>query len=227
MSAESKPVKDPSVSDEAAQGEDDETDPAGADPVDAMTPDERVNNVRSLLPVHAAPKHKDHYLKVARRPGRPRQVERMPTTSDLQYHDAMLAERQDFISKDPVVLATGGKIRHMDLLCKLRHEVAREAASIHFQRIENEKYGKDTAQMSSRRIDALIKIAQIEADIAKLGPDMVDVRSEAFGKVVKLFLEFIQEAAAETLAPEVLNLFFNRLETKMAGWEEKAEAALR
>jgi hypothetical protein len=206
----------------------DDSDPIeGDDPEDQSesTPD----NVRQLLPVHAAPKRGagGGTLKVTRQRGRPRKVETMPTTSDLEYHGKMSEEKAKFITEDPVVIATSGKIDAPDLLRKLRSEIAKEAAALHFQRIENEKFGRDTSQTSTRRIDALTKIAHIELEINKIGPGIIDVRSEKFQRVIKLFIEFIQEAAAETMQPETLNLFFNCFETKMTGWEDKAEDALR
>lgn len=204
----------------------DDTDPIEGDDV---TESSAMDNVRQLLPVHAAPKRGNGggTLKVERQRGRPRKVEKMPTTSDLEYHAVISEEKQKFITQDPVVVATTGKIDASDLLRKLRTEIAKEAAALHFQRIESEKFGKDTSQTSTRRIDALTKIAHIELEIAKIGPSTVDVRSEKFQRVIQLFLGFIQEVASETLNPETLNLFFNRLETKMEHWEDKAEEALR
>lgn len=206
----------------------DDSDPIEADDAEAQEPS-AMDNVRMLVPVHAAPKRGTGggTLNVTRGRGRPRKVEKMPTTSDLDYHSKVSEEKQRFITQDPVVIATAGKIDAPELLRKLRAEIAKEAAALHFQRIENEKYGKDTSQTSTRRIDALTKIAHIELEIAKIGPSLVDVRSESFQKVMQLFVEFVQEAAAETLSPEALNLFFNRFETKMAGWEDKAEDLVR
>jgi hypothetical protein len=206
-----------------------------ADPIEESvekSPEEGASsydNVRSLLPVHAAPKRGagGGTLNVSRQRGRPRKVEKMPTTSDLEYHSRMSDAKHRFIDDDPVVVATSGKVEPTALLRKLRTEIAKEAAALHFQRIENEKYGKDTSQTSTRRIDALTKIAHIELEIAKLGPSQIDVRSEKFQLIMQLFVAFVQEAASETLSPEALNLFFNKLETKMSGWENKAEDVIR
>ena len=207
----------------------DDTDSVEADDADQQEEPSAMDNVRQLLPVHAAPKRGagGGTLNVTRQRGRPRKVEKMPTTSDLEYHSAMSEQKQKFITQDPVVIATAGKIDAPELLRKLRSEIAKEAAALLFQRVESEKFGKDTSQTSTRRIDALTKIAHIELEIAKLGPSMIDVRSETFQRVIKLFIEFVQEAASETMSPEALNLFFNRFETKMANWEDKAEDALR
>lgn len=186
-----------------------------------------VGRVVQLLPVHAAPYTGKNSLQVKRAPGRPRKVERMPTTSDLEYHAHMTEEKAEFIGRDPVVHATVNLADPMDILRVVKTEVAKETAALHFQRIENEKHGKDTSQISTRRIDALKKIADIELEMRKLGADVINIHSEKFQRIFKLWIETIREIAEQTMTPEQINLFFNHLETAMDGWEEKAAAALR
>ena len=191
-----------------------------------------VNNVVQLLPVHAAPtvggKSKGGTtLKVERGRGRPRKVERMPTTSDLEYHAHMTSEKAGFIDRDPVVVAA---LRHADPMAMLqiiKSEVAKESAALHFQRIENEKFGKDTAQVSTRRIDALKKIADIELEVKKLGGDVVDVHSEKMTRIFKFFIETVKTILEENLSPEQIDLVFNRLQTEFEGWQEKLSEVLR
>jgi len=214
-----------------SQPEVDDTDPHADDPEEENLPEESntkaLDNVRRLLPVHAAPrvggKSKGGTdLKVSRGRGRPRNVERMPTTSDLEYHAEMSAEKQRFIDADPVVVAaTKGKVEATKLLKLIQTEVAKEAAALHFQRVENEKFGKDTSQTSTRRIDALTKIANIELEIKKLGPSTIDPSSEEFQRIFAMWVEVIRDVAAETLSPEQVDLFFNRLTTKLDGWEDR------
>jgi hypothetical protein len=194
------------------------------DPIGSEEPQENpvVDNVRQLLPTHLLPQ-----TKTGRPVGRPRKINPAPTANDLQYHAQIAEARQKFIEEDPVVKTLSNKPDSPALLTSLRMEIAKEAASLHFQRIEAEKYGKDTAQTSTRRIDALTRIAHIELEIKKLAPDTIDVRSEKFQKIFNMFLEFMKEAATETLAPEAIDLFFNRFSTMMEGWEEKAESIIR
>jgi len=192
-----------------------------------------LDNIRRLLPVHAAPtvggKSKNGTtLKVTRQGGRPRKVERMPTTSDLEYHAEMSETKEEFIERDPVVIAaTKGKVEASLLLRVIRTEIAKEAAALHFQRVENEKFGKDTSQTSTRRIDALTKIANIELEIKKLGPSAIDPTSEDFQKIFAMWVEMVRDVAAETLSPEQVDLFFNRLGTKLDGWEDRVADAAR
>ena len=203
----------------------DDTDPAGADPVE---PDEEeaTDNIRHLLPVHAAPNTGHRTLTVKREKGRPRKVERMPTTSDLEYHARMSEENAKFIDNDPVVAATRGRADTLEILRTIRAEIAAETAALHFQRVENEKFGRDTAQVSSRRIEALNKIASIEFEIKKLGADVIDLRGERFQRVFLFWIESLKEVAKATLSPEQLDMFFNKLETTLDGWEDRASEAM-
>lgn len=191
-----------------------------------------LDNVRRLLPVHAAPtvggKSKGGTtLKVERKRGRPRKVERMPTTSDLEYHAEIADTKQQFIEQDKLVQAARKNADPQQILALIKEEVAVEAASLHFQRLENEKFGKDTSQNSSRRIDALTKIANIELEIKKLGGTLIDLKSEQMQKVFAFWVETLRDITQETLTPEQIDIFFNRLETKLQGWEDRASDLIR
>lgn len=190
-----------------------------------------VGNVVQLLPVHAAPhvggKSKGSPLVVKRQRGRPREVERMPTTSDLEYHAKMIEEKAKFVEADSVVQAALRQADPMQMLAVVRTEVAKESAALHFQRIENEKFGKDTAQVSSRRIDALKKIADIELEIKKLGAETIDVHSEKMLRIFRYFIDTVRSILEENLSPEQIDLIFNRLTTEFEGWQEKLSDVLR
>jgi hypothetical protein len=190
------------------------------------------SNVVSMLPVHAAPlvggvSKGGHVLKMERQRGRPRKVERMPTTSDLEYHCKMTEEKARFIDLDSLVQATAKRADPLSMLAIVKCEVAKESAALHFQRIENEKYGKDTAQISTRRIDALKKIADIELELKKLGGSTVDVRGESMQRIFKFFIDTVRAILQENLAAEQIDLVFNRLGTEFEGWQEKLDELLR
>ena len=202
------------------KGEDADT----SGPVD--TDGSRENNVRQLLPVHAAPNTGKNSLKVARQRGRPRKVERMPTTSDLEYHALMSEEKSRFIEDDPVYRAALGKADSAEILNIVKAQVAREAAALAFQRVENEKFGKDTAQISTRRIDALTKIANIELEVKKMGGDLLDLRGEKFQRVFAMLIESFKEVSTTVLSEEQVDLLFNALGTKLEGWEDRAALAI-
>lgn len=203
----------------------DETDPVG-DGEDSDDEGDREDNVLRLLPVHAAPRTGKNDLKMTRQRGRPRKVERMPTTSDLQYHAEMSKEKAKFVANDPILKATLARADSGETLHIVKSEVAKEAAALQFQRMENEKLGRDTAQISSRRIEALTKIANIELEIKKLGGDLLDLRSEKFQSVFKLLVKDVLAVAKDVLEPEALDLLTNRLMTKLEGWEDRAAVTI-
>ena len=164
---------------------------------------------------------------VKRGRGRPRKIEMAPTRADLEYHAEMAKEKAEFIESDELVTTVGKRADAFEVFRVIKQELARETASLKFQRIEDEKRGRDTAQVSSRRIDALTKVAHIEFEMKKIGADMFDLKGEKFQKVFKLWIDTLQEVATEVLTPEVVDLFFNRIATAMENWEEKAAEAVK
>jgi len=186
-----------------------------------------VGSVLQFVPVQHAPRTGKNDLKVKRGPGRPRKVERAPTVSDLEYHALMAEERQKFIGSDALVKAIEEHGDALGILHLIKKEVAREAASLHFERIETEKRGRDTGQVSTRRVEALKKIADIELKIKEIDSESVNLSSERMQKVFSLWVETMREVAQEILPQETLDLFFNRFATAMDGWEERAANKLR
>ena len=149
-----------------------------------------------------------------------------PTKEEQEAYEAEAEERRTFIENHPVVKSAQGK-DSLDLLAMVKAEVARESAALMHQRLENERLGRDISQVSSRRIDALKKIADIEMEMRKIGFDQVDVYGEKFQRIFKLWIDTIAEIAGQTLAPEQLDLFLNRLTTELEGWEDKAADLVR
>jgi len=185
----------------------------------------KVEKITRLLPVHSVVGLEKG---VIRTPGRPRTVERKPTTSDLEYHQEMAKEKAEFIEEDPIVKAIQGRVDTATLMQRLKEEVAREAAAIHFQSLESGKFGRDSIQASSRRIDALKRIAELELEIKKLGADTLDLRSERMQKLFQYIVAAFREGCVSTgMSPEQIDILFNRLSTNLEGWEEKAADLVR
>jgi hypothetical protein len=172
-----------------------------------------------VVPIHAATGQG-----IKRGPGRPKKINPKPTNDDLIYHAEMIRQKTAFIEADPLVKSSSERKEAVETLQRVKEEIAREGAALLFQRIEEEKYGKDTSQMSSRRISALREVANLELEIRRLGATHIDLKGERFQKIFKFFLETVREAAEGSLSPEQIDLLFNRLGTLLEGWEEKAQA---
>ena len=171
-----------------------------------------------VVPLHAATGHG-----IRRGRGRPKKINPKPTGDDLLYHAEVRKQKTAFVGTDPLVKSTLERQDSMEILQKVKEKIAKEAAGLAFNIIEEGKYGKDTSQMSSRHIAALREVAHIELEIRRLGVTMIDLKGERFQKIFSYLLEVIKEAAGEVLTSEQLDLLFNRLETKLDGWEEKAQ----
>lgn len=188
---------------------------------------ERVASVFRILPIQDAPRTTKNDLRVKRGPGRPRKVERMPTTDDLTYHAEMAEERQKFISSDPLVKRIEENADVLGILRLIKLEVAKEAASLGFESLEQSKRGKDMGQLTSRRVEALKRIADIELKIKEIDAEAINLSSERIQRIFALWVEVMREVANEVLPPESIDLFFNKFATAMEGWEERAGNALR
>lgn len=206
----------------------DGTSPSSTPAPDVDNDGDRVEDALKFLPVQDAPRTGKNDLTVKRGPGRPRKVERAPTVSDLEYHAEMAKVRQNFIEGDGLVKTIEGQGDALSILFTIKKEIAREAASLHFERIETEKRGRDTGQVSTRRIEALKKIAEIELKIKELDSESINLSSERMQKIFAYWVEVMREAAQSIdMPPELLNLFFNRFASAMEGWEEKAANLVR
>jgi hypothetical protein len=149
-----------------------------------------------------------------------------PTKAELEQAEKQAQVRAKEIAKDSLVQASARHADSAEVLQAVRTEIAIEAAALHQRRLEEDRFGRDTSAISSRRIDALKKIADIEFDIRKLGVGLVDLRGEKFQRVFALWIDMMKEVARETLSPEQSDLFFNRLTSAMDGWEDKASEAM-
>lgn len=159
--------------------------------------------------------------------GRPRKIEKKPTVDDLAYHAQMQAEEIEFVESDEIVKVTTERKNSAEVLHQIKERLARQAANLEFRRIELNKRGADTAQIISRQAAVLREIAAIELKIRELGSHTLDLRGESFQRVFKLFLTKISSVAQETLPAEQFDIFFNKLENELHGWEDEAESLLR
>ena len=195
---------------------------------EGLTQEEIQEAATSILPLHDIGPFEGETGIVKRGPGRPRRVENRPGRQDLEYHAKMAVERQKFVDTDPLVtLIDSNPNDTLALLQRIKLDVAREAAVLQFQRIETEKYGKDTSAISIKRVKALEEIAKIELKLRQVDQDSINLHSEKMQKIFTMWVEVMREVALEVLPPELLDLFFNRFATEMQDWEEKAQNNLR
>lgn len=203
-----------------------EKDDAGADPIEAEEPtmgkSEMDLQVAAVIPLHEVPGV------MKRRPGRPKKIAPQPSASDLVYHAQMAKQQTTYVESDAIVRATKERKDSMEMLHLTKERYARILAALEFRRIEDEKTGgKNSAQILSREASVLRDIATLEMRISEMGVQMIDLHGEQMQKVFAMFVTKIREVAKEVLPKEQFDLFFNRCETALEGWEDEADSLLR
>lgn len=179
--------------------------------------------VASVIPMHALPGGT-----FKRGPGRPRKPDQNTAATIAAYNAKMAREQVAYVDSDPIVVATQSQKDSAEMLQLVRQRLARVHASLDFRRIEDEKVGgKDAAQILSRQVAVLREIAQIELKIKEMGVQRLDLRGEQMQQVFKLLIGRLQKTASEVLPKQQFDIFFNRLETALEGWEEEADSVIR
>jgi hypothetical protein len=150
-----------------------------------------------------------------------------PTRDDLDYHAEIAALREAHISSDDLVVAVTARRDPKDILQKTCEALAREAAILEHHRIELEKRGRDVGQLVSRRAKLLGQLAGLQVKMRELTPEVPDLTSPGMVEVFKAFLEKVSNVAASVLPPEQYDVFFNKLENELHGWDAEMAERLR
>jgi hypothetical protein len=162
-----------------------------------------------------------------RGPGRPRKIEPAPDVAALEHHASVMLERTRHVDGDALVVAVKARTDAKDTLRLVMRGLAEEAASLEFQQRELAKRGRDTAQVSSRRVDALRKLGDLALRVREADGEALNLSSEQATKLFTLWIERIRDVANALLAPEMVDVFLSRLAASMESFERDAEERLR
>jgi hypothetical protein len=210
------------ITDEKASAILDELEEAEAsDPVEPSEHTKQVEKTAAVVPIQTAPK---------RRRMAPLKVDRRPDWDAVEYHREMLKCQAELSDNSEVVKAIRADASSLTKLRALQEQIAMAASSLEFQQWELQKRrssAKDTAQIISRRISALKEVANIEREISQFSASTLNLRDERLQRIFAMFLEVFRDILNETLPDEQFDLIWNKLETALEGWENKADEILR
>jgi hypothetical protein len=183
-------------------------------------------DIIELLPLHLAPDHP------GRRPrGRPQSVDPAPTQDALEYHAAVLRERQLVTDQDPLVDALRGRRSAADIVRRVVETLAHDAAVLGHVRDEMAKRGKnaEVAQATSRRAALLERVAALAVELGRLEASPIDPHCEpiqrAFGMLVQDFVDVARAVLSDQ--PALLDAYLEATARRIEGWEARIEAVLR
>jgi len=140
-----------------------------------------------------------------------------------------LPSKKDIINKDPLLRGIINDDGIFDLLDVVLAEMAEESASLKYERIKKEFLDQDTDRLSLRRSNILKMISDSLVQKRNLAlNDFVNLRSpqwqvvfaQLMGKVRRTFIDL-------NYTSEQMELFFQKLEVNLEGFEDEAEQKLK
>ena len=185
--------------------------------------DDPKTELRAARPLHCV--SADGTVKIIRRTGRPKKVFNRPTLDEREYAQQLVRIAERFVLVDPLVQVTSKEVARDDpeVIDEALLQLAQEAASLKFEALKLLGEGRDFGQVSSRRIDALSRIASLALEREKAGVDQkFDPQNPKVQKVVAAFFDQLAECARETLGPAA-ERFLARFDEKVAGWEARLD----
>lgn len=165
-------------------------------------------------------------LVVRRRPGRPKKIRRRPDADQEAYERAVAEARREALDGDSLLgLLQSDRPDPAAVLHAVTLAAAKEQAALLWDRMRVEERSGDAQRISSRRIEALSKLATLVLQRRQVGlSEDDDPRSPQFAKVANLWVETISEAARDTLPSETSKLVLDRLMAAMTAWRASLDS---
>lgn len=139
--------------------------------------------------------------------------------------------KQHFFDVDPLLRQLSKGVDSEDVLHLVMHGFAQEAASLEFERQEAERNGKETSQLSIRRINALKALAETWIKRKEqLSGKTIDMDSPAFRELFGFMLESFREAMHKGGVPrDQAETVFVALSERMGddAWEQEARNRMK
>ena len=164
-----------------------------------------------VVPAHHLPAAERAELGVRRGRGRPRQIAVAPSSDD--YAAVLDEQRREHVESDPLVQRGADDIEALAVLREVAIGVAVESAAVGWERQQAEREGRDASKLCSRRIDALMKLAQLVLELHARRDD--ELRPDVLAAVRESFVGVAREAADDTLGVGA-DSFIARLEAAIS-----------
>lgn len=158
------------------------------------------------------------------RPGRRPKVNLQPVSSNVQE---VVEARNDHVDSSALFAAARSNPEGDDVLNEIIAAMAEEAAAVEFERLEAERHGAPSSNISAKRARILKGMADTYLKRRDKGEGGVDMESPAFESVMGFMFETIQEVmTASGMRKEHIETVFAKL-SKVLDDSWKAEATAR
>jgi hypothetical protein len=147
-----------------------------------------------------------------REPGRPRTVTRQRSTRVQERVAAYNEKAARFVAADELYQAAQSG-DDLESLYVAREQLAREAASLHFTRLQTVPGSREMGRLITRRISALREITSLTIAIARAGTGMPS--PERLERIMANLIDVVDQSAAGVLPPEVAARFRDELRARL------------
>jgi hypothetical protein len=177
-------------------------------------------------PIIPMPPSTDGEVVVRRKPGRPRKIRPAPTADQAEYERSVAQARERAMAEDALLgLLRTERPDPVTVLHMVTVATAEEQAALLWDRERVEERNGDAQRISSRRIEALGKMATLVLEQKKLGiSGDADPRSPQYRRIEKLWLDTIADCARETLPSETGTIMLDKLMAAMSKWRETTDS---
>ena len=141
----------------------------------------------------------------------------------------IIPDKKSIIKEDPLLKGLMGDEGTFDLLDIVIAEMAEEGASLKYERIKKEFENQATDRISLRRTNILKMIADAIIQKRNLAlADFVNLRSPQWQVVFAELMDKVRLTFKELgYSSEQMELFFEKLESNLEGFEENTEIKLK
>jgi len=141
------------------------------------------------------------------------------------------ANKMAFLDHDPLLLQIEKGVESEDILLLVMRGFAQEAASLEFERLMAESEGKETSQLSIRRINALKALGDAYLKRKdQLSGNSIDMSSPVFARLFAFMTDTFRESMlAGGIGRDQAETVFSRLSDRMADetWGQEAENKMK
>jgi hypothetical protein len=159
-------------------------------------------------------------------PGRPQEIVNAVT----DYVADQVRQKNRDLNSDPIVKMAKTDPESNDLLHHVVVALSEEAASLGCERRNAELEGKETSQLSIRRVNALKAVAETWLKRKdQTSNKELDLNSPQFKAVFSFALDTFRDAMVDSnLRPEMVEMVYAKLTGKLQeGWEQEARNRMK
>lgn len=161
------------------------------------------------------------------KPGRKAKVDLAPLNENI---GEVMEARSEHVETHQLVEAVQDNSESDAVIEHILASMAAEAAALEFERMEGERHGRDTSNISSKRARVLKGMADVWLKRKeRLQAGVIDMDTPAFATLFAYTMQTVRSSMEDAgLRPEHIETVFTKLSKRLGdGWKEEAKVKMR